>query len=655
MRRFIFLWLFVWLSICIRSMTSYGQSVGEQRIKQLEMQLQEIALHNKGLNEKVDFSVYGASIQDFLMGLAEANDLNINVDPSIGFKIYNNFKNEKVINILLFLAKEYNLDIDITGSILSFHPYNAPIDPKSSFREKEIKVKYNAYNNNLTLDLKGDSLYRVVKKISQESKKNIILSSGLNDRLVTVYIQEASFDNAIQKMVLANSLKVVKTEDNFYIIKTLEDGDDVEVTASAKKATSLFNNPFPPMDPKKAKKTEGAGDVLVDVQADSLNMPLISVEALNVPIFETLKTVAAASGVSYFLFSEIKGNSTLRVLNVDFDSFLKKLLQGSEYTYKTQNGLYLIGERKLEGLRAHKVIQLQYRSAKDISQLIPAEIKHGVDIKEFIELNSMLLTGSQPQIEEIEAFIHSIDRVVPMVLIDVLIMDVRKNKSISTGLQAGLSDSVRTGGKLFPGIDFSFSSRTINEFLDIVGANNTVNLGRVTPDFYVKLKALEDNSNVEVRSTPKLSTLNGHKATLSIGSTRYYSITTQNVMGSMTPQTVVTKQYQSVQANLAITILPVVAGDDQVTLEIDVNNSDFIQILDDQPPPSASSQFNSMIRVRNEEMIVLGGLERYERSDGGSGVPILSRIPILKWLFSARSNSKSKTVTLVFIKPNIIY
>jgi type IV pilus assembly protein PilQ len=62
-----------------------------------------------------------------------------------------------------------------------------------------------------------------------------------------------------------------------------------------------------------------------------------------------------------------------------------------------------------------------------------------------------------------------------------------------------------------------------------------------------------------------------------------------------------------------------------------------------------------MIRVKNEEMIALGGIERIERSKKGSGVPILSRIPILKWIFSSRSNSKSKVVSVVFIKPVIIY
>lgn len=642
------------------SVLLHAQQPPQDRFDVIEQRLNDLVATNPGLNEKVDFSVSGATIQEFLRGIAEANDLNISVDPSLSFRIYNNFTNEKVKNILLFLAREYNLDIRFIGSIMAFHPYTPDPEPKPVIPEKEIKLKYNGYSDLITLDLTRDTLSKVVKKITQEAKKNVILSSGLSDRVVSVYIQDAPFEDAIEKMAYANNLKVRKTADNFFVIMSPEEGEDLLENDLPKSEKSL-NDPFAKLRAKGERRNvnhnrnNSGGEILVDIKSDSLGEPRISVEAVNAPISETIKTVAAASGISYFLFSEVKGNTTLRVLNVLFDEFLTKLLQGTDFTYKKKNKLYLIGDRKLEGLRTNKVLQLKYRRVKDVMEMIPSEIKKGVELKEFVELNSILLSGSQPQIEEIEGFVNALDRVVPMVLIDVMIMDIRKGKSVETGISAGMSDSVQTNGQIFPGFNFTFSSRSVNQFLDWLGTNNAVNLGRVKPDFFLTLKAMENNDNVEVRSTPKLSTLNGHKATLSIGSTRYYSNTTQNVVGSLTPQTVLTRQFQEVEANLGITILPMVSGDDQVTLEIDVSNSDFLETPDDAPPPKATSQFNSLIRVRNEEMILLGGLERYQKSESGSGFPILSRIPVIKWLFSSRSKSKSKTITIVFIKPTIIH
>ncbi|HVV02642.1 MAG TPA: type II and III secretion system protein, partial [Puia sp.] len=190
-----------------------------------------------------------------------------------------------------------------------------------------------------------------------------------------------------------------------------------------------------------------------------------------------------------------------------------------------------------------------------------------------------------------------------------------------------------------------------------IGLNNVFNLGKVSPNFYLNISAMESKNNVEVHQTPKLSTLNGHTANLSIGSTRYYSVSTQNVIGSLNPQTVVTQQFIPVEANMSIDILPIVSGDDQVTLTITVNITDFTSSSTaiNTPPPTSTSKFKSIIRIRNEEMILLGGIERTEKNEIASGVPLLSRIPILKWLFSSRTKSNSKVVSVVFIRPKIIY
>ncbi|HEY8400838.1 MAG TPA: hypothetical protein VIK89_06230 [Cytophagaceae bacterium] len=466
------------------------------------------------------------------------------------------------------------------------------------------------------------------------------------------------FDNALAKMAYANNLKVVKTDDNFYVIKGLDEGEDPIADNNDKNRNKnvYSKRPTNTTSQQQSGQSGQAANLYIEIVGDSLTGKYITLEAVNTPIADIIKAVSGELGKSYFLFSDIKGNTTTNVYKVSYDELLTYLLQGTDYTYKKDQGLYLIGERKLEGLRANKVVQLQYRSVDAVHEIIPAELKKGVEVKEFKELNSILLTGSLPQIMEIEAFIRQLDRVVPMVMIEVILVDIRKGKTVKTGIKAGVSDTVTTGGTLFPGIDFTLGSKSVNDFLNKLSANTPINIGPVTPNFYLTLSALESNSNVEVRSMPKLSTLNGHDANLSIGSTRYYSITTQNVLGSLNPQTVVTQQYNAVQANLAINIKPIVSGDDQVTLSIDVNISDFIgDPPNNAPPPSATSQFKSIVRVKNEEMVVLGGIERTERSDQGEGVPILSRIPVLKWLFSSRTKSRNKVVSTVFIKPTIIY
>lgn len=652
------------LLLALSLLPATAQVASQERLNTIERRLDSLVKISPGLNEKAEFAVSGGSIQEFLRGIAEAHSLNISVEPQLAFKIYNNFTGEKVSTILLFLCKEYDLDIRFTGSILSFYKY---IPPSEIIRiePKNISIQYNTYNDQLSLELRNDTLSHVVKKIIQLSKKNIILSPDLADKKVNLYVESMLFENALEKLGYANNLKITKTEDQSYLIKALAEGEDLGIAlygkdkknqkGTRKSATSGGQNNGNQNNFNGSNQNSTA---VMNVELNNDTTKMLNVDVVDGNIQDIIKMAALETEHNYFIYSDLKGTTTAKLTNVTFDELLTYTLQSTDNTYKIEAGIYLIGDRKIEGLRAHKVYQFMYRSLDAVNEIIPAEIKKGVEIKEFKELNSILLSGSLPQINEILAFIKPLDRLVPMITIEVIVLDVKKGHSVKTGISAGIdSSATRSAGTIFPGIDFKLGSGSFNYFLDNfrVGGKQVFNIGKVSPNFYIGLSALEQNQDVEVRNMPKLSTLNGHDANLSIGSTRYYSLNTQNVIGSLNPQTVVTQQFQSVEANLAITIKPVVSGDDQVTLTIDVNISDFIGEATSGPPPTSKSQFKSMIRVKNEEMVVLGGIERYEKSKSGTGVPLLSRIPILKWLFSSRSSSKNKTVSIVFIKPTIIY
>ena len=602
-----------------------------------------------GLNQKVETSVSNGSLQEFLKGLAATHNLNLNIDQSVNQRITSYFSDEKVMNVLLYLARQYNLEFTFTGTIITVSSYKDPLlslPPKP----KELKISYNSNNESVTMDLQDDSLLNVAKKITQLSNINVIVQPDLFGKKITGYIQELPVQSAIEKLALTNNFKLSKTNDNVFVLESLKPDEEI--------VSKPYNDEGSNIAVRRVNRNNNSpSSTTINVREDR-GKKLISLNVINAPIRDVIKNISEQAAINYFVYSEITGNTTANVQNMEFDEVLKYILQGTKYTFNSDNDVYMIGDRKDEGLRSHQMIQLKYRSVDSLLPVIPTELKQGVEIQEFKELNSFLLSGSEPQIKEIEAFVREVDKTVPMVMIEVILMDVKKSKLIQTGLSMGVSDSVRTGGTLIggSGTDFTFGANDINRFINQLGLNNVFNIGRVSPNFYISLKALENNSNIDLRQTPKLSTLNGHNANLSIGSTRYYLQRTQNVLGSLNPQTVITEQYIPLEANLAINIRPFVSGDEQVTLNIDVDISDFIGNTPiNIPPPSASSKFRSIIRVKNEEMVVLGGIERNEKSEEGSGTPFLSRIPILKWLFSSRSKTNSKTVSIVFIKPTIIY
>ncbi|WP_439697188.1 type II secretion system protein GspD [Mucilaginibacter sp. AW1-7] len=636
------------LIICFYLFTAAITASAQQqdRLQVIKQKLDELATDVPGLNQKVQLLVTGVSIHEYLNAIARSNNLSISSDPGLNFSISDTFTGVSASNILLLLAQKYNLDIAVVGSIINITPYR---DPNQFLKPppKELGVKYNAANNTLSLSLNNDSLAAAAKRITQLSGKNIVVPGSLQGKTVTSYIADAPFETALGKLAYANEIKMVHTADDFYLFQPLDENEEVYVNGDKNTGVrKSFRNIAQP----------GAGGASGLFVRQVNGQKLISVDAVNSPIIDLVKRASQETGKNYSIYSDIKGSITLHVNDVSYDDLLTLLFKSTEYTFHAEKGIYVIGDRKLEGLRTFRAIHLQNRAIDTVITMIPSEWKRGIEIKEFREQNTLLLSGSGAQIDEVESFIKQMDVLVPVVLIEVTMIDVHKTRSVSTGISAGVSDSVKTGGTVLPGIDYTFGAKGVNDFLNSVGKATSLNLGHVVPNFYVRLQALENNNNIDVRSVPKLTALNGHSATLSIGSKRYYKNTTQNVIPSIqSAQSIFTNVYQEVNADLSIAIKPIVSGDDQVTLGIKINISDFTAIpTDGSPPPQAISKFETSLRVHSEDTIVLGGLERTETDDSGSGIPLLSRIPILKWIFSSRTRSKSKVVTVLFIKSTII-
>ncbi|MCR8667500.1 general secretion pathway protein GspD [Aestuariibaculum sp. M13] len=289
--------------------------------------------------------------------------------------------------------------------------------------------------------------------------------------------------------------------------------------------------------------------------------------------------------------------------------------------------------------------------------ILPENIKDDLDIKIDQELNSFYVLGTATKVQRFKEFIKKIDKPIPVILIEVMLLEVNRNSTIEAGVSWGIGEeSVETQGSIYPKTDLTLGAQTINKVLNGFDGFGHVNLGKVVPNFFATIKAMESNGNIKIRSTPKLSTLNGHRATFSNGQTSYYAVTQRNIYGTDNPQTSEITNYEPIDAELGLTIKPLVSGDGQVTLDIFVIQSSFgLRIAEDAPPDLSSREFSSIIRVQDQDIVVLGGLEEQVKNDSGSGVPFLARVPVIKWLFSQRKREDSKSKLTVLIKPTVIY
>ena len=622
----------------ILAFVATGFCQAQDRFTSMTQMLEAATVDHPGLDGSVELSVSGTPVTEFVRALGVTHRLNLTIDPSVQGEVVNNFSDARVIDVLVFLSKRYDLEIEFIGSIIALKPFKAPAEPEPPPpAPRQLTVTYSADGATLDLDLRRDTLGAVARAITNASGNNVILAPGLETKIVSVFLKNTPLANAIEKLAFANGLIYERTKEGDFLLRE-------EITDAAGKGAG-----------RTAKTSSAAtgGSLSIDVRDDQL----LIVDARGASMREVIEEASNALNKNFYIYDAIELTATLHLEQVTYEELLDKLLTGTEFTHKVSDGIHLIGKRDLEGLRRTELVRLHHRPVKDVLTVIPEGIKKGVTLTEFIELNGIVLSGDALRMEEVKAFLRSVDQVVPVVMIEVLIVDVNRTRTLTTGLKAGLGGGPETtGGTILPGVDFNFNSATLNNQINSFNGLGIFNLGNVAPEFYLTLQALESDGSIRLRSTPQLSTLNGHEATMSIGQTEYYLEIRNDLIGTQNPTLTTSQVYKPITADLSLRILPIVSSEDMVTLEIEVNQSNFTtRIAETAPPGSVERKFSSIVRAANKDMIILGGLEEKENSRSGSGLPFLSRVPIIKWFFGSRTAKNRKSKLTIFIRPTIIY
>lgn len=614
---------------------------------QLRALFDSVSIAHKGYDNKLQLNVTQLSLSELVSSVALENNLNVSVDPSLRQSISYNFFDAKVKDMFIFLYLNFELEYEFIGTILSVKKRIKAEEPVI-IRPKELDITYNPANQFLSMDLKNDSLWRAAEKITRLSGKNFVIDPQIRNKQVNAFFQNRPFDEVLEMFVRSNAIGIAKDTSGYYQLFPLAENTP-ETTGQA---GGRGGRATPSGKPGNTEETETFK--LTKTPEGNLN-----VKAIGTPLSEIVGTAAKTSGVHYVQYSKLDGTATIEVNNISFQDLMNRLFNATNYSAVKDGDLYVIGESKFEGIRKTELIRLENRTIESVKAAIPKEMTNGLDVAEFVELNALIVTGGDRQIRELKSFVSSIDVVVPMVQIDVMLLYSGKNYDLNSGFEAGLSsEKVKTEGTIFPGLDMTLGFNTINTILNAINGFGVVNLGQVTENFYMSLNLLESNSIIEIESTPKISTLNGHVAKLSIGETTYYQ--EQQLSFQPINQNAGFQQssrvWKNLDANLSVTIKPFVSADEYVTLTITVKQEDFGGRVDPTAPPNLSNQnFESVIRVKNGEVILLGGLEKKSVNDSGKGTPVLSRIPILKWFFSSRKKVREKSKLHIIIRPIVTY
>lgn len=185
-------------------------------------------------------------------------------------------------------------------------------------------------------------------------------------------------------------------------------------------------------------------------------------------------------------------------------------------------------------------------------------------------------------------------------------------------------------------------------------------------DFTSIIEVLKTQGDVQVLSSPRISTVNNQKAIIKVGNEEYFvtNITTQatqSVSGPSNSTNVVINPFFS---GIALDVTPQISDDDIITLHIHptvTTVTDKIKEvgLSDKPlilPLAYTTvrESDSIVKARSGQVIVLGGLIQNKVSNKRADVPWLYKIPLIGLLFTQRQDATVKSEMVILLRPKVV-
>jgi general secretion pathway protein D len=270
------------------------------------------------------------------------------------------------------------------------------------------------------------------------------------------------------------------------------------------------------------------------------------------------------------------------------------------------------------------------------------------------DTNSLLILATPGDYEVITNALRQLDVVRRQVLVEVLLAEVTLTDNLSFGIDWFIRSRNNTTGSL----------DTMNALPIVGGALSRT--GAVPPfipglqlinlsggEVRAVLNTLGSDGKTRILASPQIMVLDNEKAEIKVGDR--ISVQTQTQTGVSTG-TGVLNSYQYLETGILLAVTPRINSGGMVTLEInqEVSAPKASTVAGNPNPDVSTRNAKTSVVVANGESIVLGGLIRENSQTSSSGLPLLSKIPVLGALFGSQTLMKDRTELILLITPKIV-
>lgn len=281
----------------------------------------------------------------------------------------------------------------------------------------------------------------------------------------------------------------------------------------------------------------------------------------------------------------------------------------------------------------------------------------GLRIYIYESTNALIIQSSRREYLEILPTIQELDRPPKQVLIDALIAEVKLDESTKYGIQWSIL-SGNTNVQQSTGIVSSVLEAKDGGISTPAGVAAPSGLSIFTTDasrFFSVIQALASEGDVDVLSNPHIVVKNYERATMNVGSDE--PVATQSTQTEVTGTAGVVQNIEYRKTGVILTVIPQITEGGMVAMTIrqEVSDKSTDRTVGNAVYPSFTKrEAETSVVAKDRETLVIAGLIQEKNDDSFSGIPLLSKIPVLGALFRYTSRNSSKTELVILLTPRII-
>jgi len=278
--------------------------------------------------------------------------------------------------------------------------------------------------------------------------------------------------------------------------------------------------------------------------------------------------------------------------------------------------------------------------------------------------SAIVVRGTPDQLALAQWLVEDLDRSKSEVVVDVAVMQISKDKSRTLGINPPTSGSVQLQQNI--NNNTTNTNNTLNN-TTTPATNGGINLNTFgnlnATDFTVTISqatatALLSDSTTKLIQKPQIRAIEGQKASLKIG--QRVPVATgsfQPGIGGVGINPLVNTQFQYIDVGVNIDVTPRVHANGDVTLKITMEVSEVdttSNIGGINQPVIGQRKIEHEVRLKEGEVNLLGGMMEDQQMKALTGFPLLSQIPILRYLFGQSTTDHSETETVFALIPHIV-